>query len=443
MSLSTLKTPVLSKITKRGYATKTLAQSIKGTVIQTKKLPNSTLVVAAPDFPTKIGRISVTFLAGSRYEDPESTGISNLIRSSAGLSTSASTTFSILRNLGHLGANYSVSSDRETITYTIEAHKENLTAGLKYFIESVSQQTFKPWELSDNQERVEYELLLIPPELRALDLAHKAAYRNTLGNTIYLPKYNLKKLGSEHLLFYVKKNFTSDKAIISSVGVDAETLQLVSEDLNLPKSEQDCSVKAKYYGGDVRKAKDLGTSYLAVVGEGVSYGNSQSAAFAVLEYLLGKGSSVKWGVGQGNLEQNILQSNVSGNFAVSAINYNYSDSGLFGFLLAYNGKDSGKALNAAVQSLKSPKITDAEVSRAKKQLLFSLLSTSESSSELLKNITNQAVVTGKVHPIEKLVAAVESVSIEDVKKAASQVANSKLSLGGYGNIVSTPYLDSL
>lgn len=442
MALSTLKTPIIHNIAKRGYATKALTRSSKNCEIHSKRLSNNTLIVAVPDHPTNIGRISVTYLAGSRYEEPENLGISSLIRSSTGLTTTSSSTFAILRNLGHLGANFTVNSDRETITYTIEAHKDNLVEGLKYFIDSVSLQSFKPWELADNQKRVEYELSLIPPELRALDLAHKAAYRNNLGNSVFLPKYNLKKLNSEHLLYYVKKHFTSEKTIISSVGVDAETLQHVSEDLNLTKNTSEVQ-KAKYYGGDVRKAKDLDSAFIAVVGEGVSYGDPQSAAFAVLEYVLGKGSSVKWGVGQGVLEQNVLKSNMSSNFAVSSVNFNYSDSGIFGFILACHGSDSGKALSAAVQSLKSPKITDAEVVRAKKQLLLSLLSTSESSSGLLNHITYEAAVTGQVQSIEKLLAAIESVSVDDVKKAASQVANSKLSLGGYGNIVSTPYLDTL
>jgi len=434
---------VINSIAKRCYASKAAALSIKGPEVQSKKLPNNTLVVAVPNYPTKIGRISVTFSAGSRFENPENAGVAHLVRSSAGLTTESSSTFAILRNLGHLGANYYVTSDRETITYTIEAHKDTFVNSLKFYIDSISNQTFKPWELSDNLKRLEYELLTISPELRVLDLAHKAAYRNGLGNTVFLPKYNIKKLGTEHLLYYVKKNFNSNNAIITSVGVDLDTLVNVSEDLNLPTGDSNSASKAKYFGGDLRKSKPLNATYLAVVGEGVSYKDSQSASFAVLQYLLGKGSSIKWGVGQGVLEQNILKANVSDNFAVSAVNYNYSDSGLFGFLLAYNGKDVSKVLKAAVQSLKSPKITDSEVNRAKRQLVYSLVAASESGTGVLENITSQAAVNGKVIPFEKLISAVEAVSVEDVKKAASKVASSKLSLAGYGDVASTPYLDDL
>lgn len=444
MAMSTLKTPVMNSFAKRYYASKAAAAiSIKGPDVQTKKLPNNTLIVAVPNYSTKIGRISVSFLAGSRYEDPEKTGVSNYIRASAGLGTELSTTFGILRNLGHLGVNYYVTSDRETITYTIEAHKENLVSSLKYYIGSISNQKFKPWELSDNLKRVEYELLTIPPELRVLDLAHKAAFRNSLGNTVFLPNYNIKKLGSEDLLYHVKQNFNNNKMIISSVGVDVETLVHISEDLGLPNGESASTPKAKYFGGDLRKAKHLNATYVAVVGEGVSYKDSQSASFAVLQFLFGKGSSVKYGVGQGLLEQNILKTNDCGNFAVSAVNYNYSDSGIFGFLLAYDGKDVSKVLKAAVESLKSPKITDAELNRAKKQLIFSLVASYESGAGLLENITNQAVTTGQVRPLEKLFAAVDAVSVEDVKKAANQVACSKLSLASYGNVSTTPYLDDL
>jgi len=433
----------MNSIAKRCYANKAATLSIKGPEVQSKKLPNNTLVVAVPNYPTKIGRISVTFSAGSRFEDPENAGIAHLVRSSAGLTTESSSTFAILRNLGHLGANYYVTSDRETITYTMEAHKDTFVNCLKFYIDSISNQTFKPWELSDNLKRLEYELLTLSPELRVLDLAHKAAYRNGLGNTVFLPKYNIKKLGTEHLLYFVKKNFNSNNAIITSVGVDLDTLVNVSEDLNLPTGHSNSGSKTKYFGGDLRKSKPLNATYLAVVGEGVSYKDSQSASFAVLQYLLGKGSSIKWGIGQGVLEQNILKANVSDNFAVSAVNYNYSDSGLFGFLLAYNGKDVSKALKAAVQSLKSPTITDSEVNRAKKQLVYSLVAASESGAGVLENITSQAAVNGKVIPFEKLISAVEAVSVEDVKKAASKVASSKLSLAGYGDVAFTPYLDDL
>lgn len=434
----------MNSISKRCYANKVAALSIKVPEVQTKKLPNNTFVVAVPSYPTKIGRVSVTFLSGSRYEDPENEGITHLLRSSAGLTTQTSSTFAILRNLGHLGANYFVTSDREKITYTIEALKDNLSSGLKYYIDSISNQMFKPWELSDNLKRLQYELLTTSPESKVLDLAHKAAYRNGLGNTVFLPKYNIKKLGSEHLLYYVKKNLNNNNAIISGVGVDLDTLVCISEDLNLPNGEPQCLSKAKYFGGsDLRKSKLLNATYIAVVGKGVSYKNSLSASFAVLEFLLGKGSSVKRGIGQGVLEQNILKTNTFEDYAVSSVNYNYSDSGLFGFLLAYNGQDVSKVLKAAVQSLKSPTITDSEVNRAKNQLIYSLVEASESGAGTLENITNQAVVSGGVLSFGKLIAAVEAVTVEDVKKAAAKVANSKLSLAAYGNVAHIPYLDNL
>lgn len=445
--MSTLNTSVvMNNIAKRCYASKSAASSVTKSFVspdvQTKKV-NKTQIVAVPNYPSKIGRVSVTFKAGSRYEEPENTGISHLIRSSAGFTTESSTTFAILRNLGHLGANFYATSDRETITYTIEAHKDNLTAGLKYFIASISGQTFKPWELTDNQKRLEYDLLTVSPASRVLDLVHKAAYRNALGNTVFLSKANIKKLGTEHLLHYVAKNFNNNNAIVSGVGVDLDTLAFVTEDLNLPTGDSNCTPKAKYYGGDVRKLKPLDATYVAVVGEGASYNDSQSAAFTVLQFLLGKGSSVKWGNGQGILEQSILKQNAADNFAVSAVNYHYSDSGLFGFLLAYNGKDVGSVLKTAVQSLKSPTVSESEVSRAKNQVIYSLVAASESGAEVLENITNQATVTGQVKPFDKLIAAVQAVTVEDVKKAAGKVASSKLSLAAYGDIATTPYLDDL
>ena len=57
--------------------------------------------------------------------------------------------------------------------------------------------SFKPWEVKDNFRRVKTELALRDPSTLALEMLHKAAFRNTgLGNSIFVPDFNMGKLSS-------------------------------------------------------------------------------------------------------------------------------------------------------------------------------------------------------------------------------------------------------
>jgi len=67
----------------------------------------------------------------------------------------------------------------------------------EYLIESACNQAFKPWELGDNLRRMKIERAVRPPEVRVLEMLHKAAFRKGLGYSLYSPKYMVGKHTSE------------------------------------------------------------------------------------------------------------------------------------------------------------------------------------------------------------------------------------------------------
>lgn len=57
--------------------------------------------------------------------------------------------------------------------------------------------SFKPWELKDNMTRVKVELAMRDPSTLALDMLHKAAFRETgLGNSIFVANHNIGKIST-------------------------------------------------------------------------------------------------------------------------------------------------------------------------------------------------------------------------------------------------------
>lgn len=152
------------------------------------------------------------------------------------------------------------------------------------------------------------------------------------------------------------------------------------------------------------------------------------------------GTPIKRGAGLGSK----LTQAVQGSAAVSALNLNYSDSGLFGFVVAGPATEAGKAVKAAVNVLKSTSVDDAQLSRAKALLKADLLMAEENTGNLFEDITLQALINkGGIVGVGDLIVAIDAISAADVNAASSKVASGKLAVAALGNLSHVPYADEL
>lgn len=85
-------------------------------------------------------------------------GVTHVLRTAAGLTTKNASQFAIIRNLQQVGASLTATSDRETIAYTLEGTKQAIEKALPFLTEVVSNQEFRPWELSDITNRLELDI---------------------------------------------------------------------------------------------------------------------------------------------------------------------------------------------------------------------------------------------------------------------------------------------
>ena len=152
------------------------------------------------------------------------------------------------------------------------------------------------------------------------------------------------------------------------------------------------------------------------------------------------GNPVKYGSHAGSkLSQALL-----GVGAASAINLSYSDAGLFGVVLAVPSSEAGKAVSAAAKALRSVKVNDSQLARAKAQLKADLLMADESTDHLLSELTIQSVINKSAGPsTADLVAAASKLTAADVNAVASQLASAKLAVAAVGNLSNVPYADEL
>lgn len=428
-------------ISKRGFAAAACPRPLgQPANVECTTLPNKA-VVASAESTLPLTRVSVAFRAGSRNETYDSLGAAFLLRNAAGMSTQCSTGFAICRNIEQAGGKLYATADRELVTYTVDTTADQSEVALRY-LQDIIQPAFKPWELSDDVPHIKSQVSAVTSQQRAIELLHKAAFRNGLGNSVIIPKFKIGKLSSETMQHYFSNNCTAARCAIVGVGIDHNTLTGFAQSLDLSTGGGNTAA-AKYYGGDCRKDRAGNYAYVAVAGVGGGLKDQKEAlAFAVLQNAWGKGAGIKYGSINGALGK-AFSGAVSGSAQFSTLNLNYEDTGLFGFTLAADSESICKGIDAVVKALKSGQVSDADVKRGKALLKSSVLESYSSDRKLLGVLSKQAGITRKIDQANDVIAAIDAISTADVQAAAKKAGSSKLSIGAIGNLGNVPYSTDL
>lgn len=298
----------------------------------------------------------------------------------------------------------------------MEGTRQAVEKLLPFLAEVTTQQTFRPWELSDLSDRLKLDLAVRPLQLRAIDLFHKAAFRRGLGNSLFVPKFQIGRISSETLQHYVSSNFTGGRTAVVGLGIDPSVVGQFVQSLNVGTGEGNSS-PSPYKGGEVRSDKGGDFAFVAIGGEGASLTNTEEVlAFAVLQKAISSGPQIKWSTNDNGLLNRAIANAAAGQYTATAFNANYSDSGVFGVLLAAPSKNAGSLVESTVKFFESANITDEDVNRGKNQLKAALLLENESGTNAVRNIGYQTILTGSSSSGQELAAAVDSVSRDSVSK---------------------------
>ncbi|KAK2586792.1 hypothetical protein KPH14_011817 [Odynerus spinipes] len=442
MACSAVRSPILRNTAVRHYATATATQACATAGLESQVL-NNKIVVAALDNNSPVAQVSIIFRAGPRNETYHTQGVSHHLRIAAGLTTCRSSYFGITRNIQQLGGNIIATTDRESTAYTLQVTRNNLDQALIFLEDVATQQAFKPWEISDQLPRLRYELSKIPETTRLLELLHKTAYRTGLGYSLYSPKRHVGKISSETLQHFVNTWFTGSRCAVVATGVPFSEVCSFASNLNV-SSQDGCDQPTKYYGGETRKERNSSIASVAMALESAGLNKEKDAlAFAVLQRAAGTGPQVKWGSSISPLYRSICSAAGQQTFAVSALNTTYSDSGLFGVVLCSEPSIAGSVTKAAYKWLRSPKLSDADISRGKNALKTEILYAAENGTALLEILGQQALFKGCASTPISLIASVDKITASDVNNVARKLSSGKLSLAAIGDICCVPNVDEL
>jgi len=403
-----------------------------------------TVVTEASTSP--VATVTISVAAGSRAEGATNVGVSHVLKQMAFQATEERSSLAICRTTELAGAKLSCTNDREAISYTATFLRNDAAAMVDNLTDAVSGQLLTPWDLADAKERAALSLSNQSPQDAVMDSVHAGAFRSTLGRPVQCPAYKIGAISADDLRAFTAANYSAGNMTVMGAGVDHDDLVAQLEE-NLANLSVDDTPKpaANYYGGfESRVDAHTDTAHIAIAYEGVAAGSGDEAAATVLENLVAAPPATKWGAGT---SANALAASVvsaSPTTTFSPINYNYTDSGLFGVFLSAPAEEAGAASAAVTDGLKgvfAGNFTDEDVAKAKNQAAVSLLNLTR--DERAAFVAKQCLGTKQPMTPEDMADAVAAVSAADVRAVASKIGASTATFAAAGNLAFTPYADEL
>lgn len=236
------------------------------------KLPNGLTIIAVEN-NSPISRIGVVVRAGARFEKIDQLGVTHAIRNAAGLSTKKSSYFGITRNIDHLAGSLTASATREDIIYTVDATRDQIALPLSLLADTVTRPLFKPWEVDDDSFRmqIDRQRMHSAPDVRLIELLHRAAFSSGLSNSLYSPGFMIGKHDHNMMNTFVNEHFTTKRMAVVGTGVELPYLvKQVEKCFEMNALSAPEIAKPKFVAGNLRKNTDTNVAYVAVAAEGAS-----------------------------------------------------------------------------------------------------------------------------------------------------------------------------
>ncbi|CAK9438646.1 uncharacterized protein LODBEIA_P28700 [Lodderomyces beijingensis] len=378
---------------------------------KTSVLPNG-LTVASELMPgTRTATVGVWINAGSRADDPKSSGTAHFLEHLAFKGTKRRTQHNLELEIENLGSQINAYTSRENTVYYTKCLSEDLKQNVDILSDLLTKSRLEPRAIENErhvilQESDEVDKMF---DEVVFDHLHAVAFKGQdLGRTILGPRELIKTINQNDLKKYITTNYKGDRMALIGVGcVDHDKLVEMGELYfgNLKKSDipfqQSGNDLPRFYGEEIRVQDDtMPTTHVALAVEGVSWSAPDFFVASVANGIVGTWDRALGG-SNSPLAIAAATSGPRGTpIANSFMAYttSYADTGLLGvYFTAEKGHDLSLLVNAIQKEwgrLALGNITEKEVENSKAQLKASLLLVLDDSTAIAEDIGRQLVNTG-------------------------------------------------
>jgi len=374
------------------------------------------------------GHIGLIIQAGSRDESPEEEGLAHFIEHLLFKGTKKRKAFHIISRIEDVGGELNAYTGKEETTLYASFLREHYERSMELIFDIVQNATFPDREIPKEKEVIldEIDSYRDSPSELIFDEFDSLLYPDhPLGRNILGSEKSVKSFSKEQVINFVKRNYTPERAVLSSVGGinHSEFERLADRHASNWKGKMDIHSRTTPFvsKSEIKHVKkEIHQSHIIIGGEGISIHDKDYTAIVLLNNLLG-GPSMN-----SRLNLNIRERHGIAYQIESFIN-SYNDSGIWGI---YAGTDletidrCHRLIIKELTLLRDKKMGILQFSKAKTQLLGQMALAQESNVNMMTSLGKSLLVYNRVDTFKEIVTKVDALKISQIQELAQQIFSS-------------------
>ncbi len=356
---------------------------------------------------------------GARHERQSENGLAHLFEHMLFKGTQSRTARRIAEEIEDVGGSLNAWTSRDMTVF----HGRTLAADLPLAVEMIADLVNSPRFDADDLQREKAVVLseigeaFDTPDDLVFDLLQERCYPDqSIGRPVLGTEASLAMLDAASLAHWRSTHYRAGNLVLAAAGrVDHGALVRQAEALfgTLSPSAASAADASRWVGGSAGEHRKSEQMHLTLAYEGPHSRAPDYYAAQLFATALGGGMSSR-------LFQELREERGLA-YSVSASHSPHSDSGILSLYAATRPKDAATALSLAqdVMAQTADTLTEAELRRAKAQLMAGLLMALEGCSGQADWIGRSLLVFGRVIPAAEMIAEIEAADVLTVRAAGA------------------------
>lgn len=393
------------------------------TTIDKTTLPNGIRVLS--EYVPYVDSVSVGVWvdAGSRDEHGKSRGVSHFIEHMLFKGTERRSARQIADEMDTLGGHLNAFTDKETTWYYAKVLSEHLPTTVDILADMILHSTLDEVEL-DREKNVILEEITryedTPDDLVHDIFAQTLWHSHPLGNPVIGTRSAVEGFDRDSLLKHLHKAYTPDNMVVSAAGnIRHGTLvELIERYFNemIGRQNPRNPVPAIASGDSKLTTKPVEQVHFCIGTRGYCQSCEDKYILAVLDAVLGGGMSSR-------LFQEIRE-NRGLVYSIGSYSASYREGGMFAVYAGTSQKNAEIVIDLVrkeFELIKTEKLGEIELVRAKNQIKGALVLGQESMSNRMSRMANSELYFGRIIPVQEIIEAVMKVTADDVIRIANEL----------------------
>ena len=392
-------------------------------VVIAETLPSGLRLVTEAMPHVRSVTVGVWLSRGSRHESDAESGIAHFVEHMLFKGTTTRSARDIAQEIDSIGGQLDAFTSKEYAGYYIKVLDEHLSVALDLLGDMLQRPAFAPAEVTREQGVILEEIKMVedaPDDLVHEVFAQQCWPTHPLGRPILGTPETVSSFEHRGLRNYFHRTYVAPNLLVAAAGnLNHDKLRdvVTSSLADLPAGPPAESVAPPLMSGGVAyRQKDIEQSHVCLGTPAYHQTHVDRHALHVLNTILGGSMSSR-------LFQHIREDRGLA-YAVFSSLAMYSDTGMLMIYAGCANERLAEVVDLSLQELRelrSSNVPEQELRRAKDHLKGSLMLNLESTSSRMTHLARQHMAFDRYYTLDELLAAIEAVSADDVRRVAEDV----------------------